>query len=74
MTRFAEVLFELIPYDSTPVKNRPLLLHTKIINFSKIYIEVKVFEVPHPSCYVLKLSYPNPSILAFKTPTTSSFL
>lgn len=58
MTRFAEILFELIPYDRTPVRSRPLLLHANILNFSKIYIEVIVFEVPHPSCYILKLSYP----------------
>jgi len=53
--RFAGLTYELATPNNAPVKSRATWLHSKSSSFSRVRMEVRVFEVPEPGRYVLRV-------------------
>ena len=54
-SRFAGLSYELTAADNTRVKSRKIWLHTKSSGLSRVRLEMRVFEVPEPGRYVLRV-------------------
>ncbi len=54
-SRFAGLTYELIAPDNTPVESRRVWLHSKSSSFSRVRMEMRVFEVQEAGRYVLRV-------------------
>jgi hypothetical protein len=53
--RFAGLDYELSAVDGTPVKGRTTWFHAKTSGLSKVRMEMRIYEIPEPGCYVLRV-------------------
>jgi hypothetical protein len=54
-TRFAGLSYALSADDGSPVEGRPALLHATTTGVRWARMEVRVYEIPHPGRYVLRV-------------------